>query len=154
MLCGWYFPLILKTIGVLHGRVGYAKELDGKTLPDYERFYMMGINTLRGFERRDLSPRDEDGNEIGGNKFVQFNAEVRFPLVPQAGAYGVGFFYTGDIYSTEEDIELDNLRESAGLGVRWLSPMGPIRLEYGWILDPQPSDSASGNWEFSMASAF
>ena len=55
---------------------------------------------------------------------------------------------------TEEDIELDNLRESAGLGVRWLSPMGPVRLEYGWILDPQPSDSAAGNWEFSMASAF
>ncbi|MCP4630723.1 MAG: outer membrane protein assembly factor BamA [bacterium] len=151
---GWYFPLILKTVGVLHSRAGYVKELDGKTLPDYERFYMAGIDALRGFERGDLSPRDEDGNEIGGNKFVQFNAELRFPLVPQAGAYGVAFFDTGDIYSTEEDIELDNLRESAGLGVRWLSPMGPVRLEYGWILDPKPSDSASGNWEFSMASAF
>jgi outer membrane protein insertion porin family len=151
---GWYFPLILKTVGVLHGKAGYAKELDGKTLPDYERFYMIGIDALRGFERGDLSPRDEDGNEIGGNKFVQFNAEVRFPLAPQAGAFGVAFFDTGDIYSTEEDIEIDNLRESAGLGVRWLSPMGPVRLEYGWILDPKPSDSASGNWEFSMASAF
>jgi outer membrane protein insertion porin family len=151
---GWYFPLILKTVGVLHGKVGYAKELDGKTLPDYERFYMMGIDALRGFERGDLSPRDEDGNEIGGNKFVQFNAELRFPLAAELGAYGVAFFDTGDIYSTEENIELDNLRESAGLGVRWLSPMGPVRLEYGWILDPKPSDSASGSWEFSMASAF
>ena len=151
---GWYFPLLWQTVGVLHGKAGYAKELEGKTLPDYEKFYMVGIDALRGFERDDLSPRDEDGNEIGGNKFVQFNAEIRFPLVPQAGAFGVVFFDTGDIYSNEEDIDLANLRESAGIGIRWLSPMGPVRLEYGWILDPKETDSASGNWEFSMASAF
>ncbi len=151
---GWYFPLLWQTVGVLHAKAGYAKELEGKTLPDYEKFYMVGIDALRGFERDDLSPRDEDGNEIGGNKFVQFNAEIRFPLVPQAGVYGVTFFDTGDIYANDEDIELGNLRESAGLGIRWLSPMGPVRLEYGWILDPKPTDANSGNWEFSMASAF
>ena len=151
---GWYFPMILKTVGVLHGKVGYVKQLEEKTLPDYEKFYMVGIDSLRGFERDDLSPRDENGSEVGGNKFVQANVEVRFPLVPQAGVFGVVFFDTGDIYAEGEDIELDNLRESAGCGVRWLSPMGPVRLEYGWILDPKPTDSASGNWEFSMASAF
>ncbi|MBW2430425.1 MAG: outer membrane protein assembly factor BamA, partial [Deltaproteobacteria bacterium] len=151
---GWYFPLLWQTIGVLHGRAGYVKELQGKTLPDYEKFYMVGIDALRGFEREDLCPRDESGSCVGGNKFVQFNAEVRFPLVPQAGVYGVSFFDTGDIYSKDEDIELGNLRESAGLGVRWLSPMGPVRLEYGWILDPKPTDSNTGKWEFSMASSF
>jgi outer membrane protein insertion porin family len=151
---GWYFPLLWQTVGVLHGKAGYAKELEGKTLPDYEKFYMAGIDALRGFERDDLSPRDADGNAVGGNKFVQINAELRFPLVPQAGAYGVVFFDTGDVYSNEENIEMDNLRESAGLGIRWLSPMGPVRLEYGWILDPKSTDASSGNWEFSMASAF
>ncbi|MBW2335165.1 MAG: outer membrane protein assembly factor BamA [Deltaproteobacteria bacterium] len=151
---GWYFPMILKTVGVLHGKSGYVKQLEGKTLPDYEKFYMIGIDALRGFDRDDLSPRDSDGSEIGGNKFVQFNAEVRFPLVPQAGVYGVVFFDTGDIYSESEDIELDNLRESAGGGIRWLSPMGPVRLEYGYILDPKPTDNGSGSWEFSMASSF
>jgi outer membrane protein insertion porin family len=151
---GWYFPMILKTVGVLHGKSGYVKQLEGKTLPDYEKFYMIGIDTLRGFDRDDLSPRDSDGSEVGGNKFVQFNAEVRFPLVPQAGVYGVVFFDTGDNYSESEDIELDNLRESAGGGIRWLSPMGPIRLEYGYILDPKPTDKGSGSWEFSMAQSF
>jgi outer membrane protein insertion porin family len=151
---GWYFPLLWQTVGVLHGRAGYVKELQGKTLPDYEKFYMVGIDALRGFERDDLCPRDESGSCVGGNKFVQFNAEVRFPLVPQAGVYGVVFFDTGDIYSEDEDIELTNLRESAGLGVRWLSPMGPVRLEYGWILDPKPTDSNTGKWEFSMATSF
>jgi len=151
---GWYFPLIWKLVGVLHSKAGYVKQLQGKTLPDYEKFYMVGIDALRGFSRDDLSPRDENGSEIGGTKFVQGNAEIRFPLVPQAGVYGVVFFDTGDIYAEGEDVDLANLRESAGCGIRWLSPMGPIRLEYGWILDPKPTDSASGNWEFSMASAF
>jgi outer membrane protein insertion porin family len=151
---GWYYPLFWQLIGVLHGKAGYVKELKGKTLPDYEKFYMVGIDALRGFTRNDLSPRDENGSEIGGNKFVQLNAEVRFPLVKQAGVYGVVFFDTGDIYSEDENIELSNLRESAGGGIRWLSPMGPIRLEYGFILDPKPTDQNSGKWEFSMATSF
>ena len=150
----WYYGLFWQLIGVLHGKVGYVKQLQGKSLPDYEKFYMIGVDQLRGFERDDLSPRDDNGAEIGGNKFVQFNAELRFPLVKEAGVYGVTFFDTGDIYTSDEDIELGNLRESAGLGVRWQSPMGPIRLEYGWILDPKPTDHGPGNWEFSMATAF
>jgi outer membrane protein insertion porin family len=150
----WYYPLFWQIIGVLHGKAGYVKQLAGKSLPDYEKFYMIGIDALRGFERDDLSPRDDNGSEIGGNKFVQFNAETRFPLVKEAGVYGVVFFDTGDIYSEDEDIELGNLRESAGVGIRWLSPMGPIRLEYGWILDPKPTDHGPGSWEFSMATSF
>jgi outer membrane protein insertion porin family len=151
---GWYYPLLWQLIGVLHGKAGYVKALENKTLPDYEKFYMTGIDTLRGFERDDLSPRDENGAEVGGNKFVQFNAEIRFPLVKEMGFYGVVFFDTGDIYAEDEDIELDKLRESAGGGIRWLSPMGPIRLEYGYILDPKPTDHGSGAWEFSMATSF
>jgi len=151
---GWYFPLVWQFIGVLHAKSGYVKQLQGKTLPDYEKFYMVGIDALRGFERDDLCPRDNSGSCVGGNKFVQLNAEIRFPLVAQAGVYGVTFFDTGDIYDSHEDIELDKLRESAGLGIRWLSPMGPIRLEYGWILDPKSTDTNTGKWEFSMASAF
>ena len=151
---GWYFPLIWQTVGVLHARAGMVKEIPGKTLPDYEKFYMGGIDGLRGFERDDLCPRDDSGACIGGNYLVQFNTEIRFPLVPKSGVYGVTFLDTGDIYGNDEDIDLFNLRESAGLGIRWLSPMGPIRLEYGWILDPKSTDHGPGAWEFSMASAF
>ena len=151
---GWYYPLFWGFVGVLHGKGGYVKELQGMDLPDYEKFYMVGIDSLRGFERDDLSPRDENGTEVGGTKFVQANVELRFPLVAEAGVYGVGFFDTGDIWGGGEQVEIDNMRESAGCGVRWLSPMGPVRLEYGWILDPKDTDASSGNWEFSMASAF
>jgi len=150
----WYYPLVWQLIGVLHAKAGYVKQLKGKTLPDYDKFYMVGIDALRGFERDDLSPRDDDGAEVGGNKFVQFNAEIRFPLLKDAGLYGVGFFDTGNIKKEGENIRLDHLRESAGLGIRWQSPMGPFRLEYGWILDRKSTDHGSGAWEFSMATSY
>jgi len=150
----WYYPLVWQLIGVLHAKAGYIRKLKDKILPDYEKFYMVGIDSLRGFERDDLSPRDENGAEVGGNKFVQFNAEIRFPLVKEAGVYGVTFFDTGNIKKEGDKLELNDLRESAGLGIRWQSPMGPIRLEYGWILDQKPTDHGSGNWEFSMATSF
>ena len=101
-----------------------------------------------------LSPRSDSGAEVGGNKFVLMNAEIRFPLFEAAGVYGVLFFDTGDVYDENEDIRLDKLRESAGLGIRWLSPVGPIHLSYGFILDPKDTDHGTGGWEFSMASAF
>jgi outer membrane protein insertion porin family len=151
---GWYFPLIWQTVGVLHGRAGYVTQAGGKNLPDYEKFYMTGIEGLRGFDRDDLCPQDAEGGCVGGDKFVQLNTEVRFPLIKQAGVYGVVFFDTGDIYSKDEEIDLTSLRESAGGGIRWLSPVGPIRLEYGFILDRQPTDHGMGSFEFSMASAF
>jgi outer membrane protein insertion porin family len=151
---GWYLPLLWETVGVLHGKAGYVAEAGGKDLPDYEKFYMYGIDALRGFDRDDLCPRDSEGACVGGDKFVQFNAEVRFPLIKQAGVFGVVFFDTGDIYGKDEQIDFGSWRESAGGGVRWLSPMGPIILVYGFILDPQPSDHGMGSFEFSMASAF
>ena len=151
---GWYYPLFWQLVGVLHGKAGYVRALQGKTLPDYEKFYMVGIDALRGFDRDDLSPRDSEGAEVGGNKFVQLNAEVRFPLVKEAGVFGVVFFDTGNIKKENEDLRIDDLRESAGLGIRWLSPMGPIRLEYGWILDRKSTDHGAGSFEFSMATAF
>ena len=93
---GWYFPLLWQTVGVLHGQAGLVKEIPGKTLPDYEKFYMVGIDALRGFERDDLCPRDDAGACIGGNKFVQFNAEIRFPLVTASSVLtGLSFLTPG-----------------------------------------------------------
>jgi outer membrane protein insertion porin family len=74
--------------------------------------------------------------------------------VKEAGVYGVAFFDTGNIEKEGDMIKLDDLRESAGLGIRWQSPMGPIRLEYGWILDQKSTDHGRGSWEFSMATSY
>jgi outer membrane protein insertion porin family len=151
---GWYRLLYWKLVGVAHAAGGYVNKLPGYELPDYEKFYLGGINSLRGFDRDDLAPRDSNGDPVGGDKYVQFNFELRFPLVEQAGVSGVIFYDTGGVYLDSQDIDWANLRRSAGVGFRWLSPVGPIRLEYGWILDPEPTDHGSGKFEFSMGGAF
>ena len=153
-----YFPIIGELIGFVRGKGGYVTESGSKLLPDYEKFYLGGINSLRGFKWRDLAPTEINSqgllSYIGGEKFVQFNAEVLFPMNKKMGVMGVVFFDTGEVYSKNENIDIGNLRESVGAGFRWYSPIGPIRVEYGHILDPKPGDEAKGRWEFTMGSAF
>ena len=134
------------------------KETGGKLLPDYEKYYLGGINSLRGFRWRDLAPTEinSDGllSYVGGEKYVQFNAEVIIPIEKKLGFMGVLFFDTGEVFSRHESVNLGQLRESVGAGIRWYSPIGPIRIEYGHVLDPQPGRGEGGRWEFTMGSAF
>jgi len=92
--------------------------------------------------------------DAGGNKFVQFNAEYLIPLIKKAGVVGVLFYDTGNVYSRSDKIELGELRQSAGFGFRWYSPMGPIRIENGYILDRKEDEGSGGRWEFTMGTAF
>lgn len=152
---GIYFPLYKWFTGFVHGEAGIVEELQDGLLPDYEKFYLGGPNSMRGFEWRGITALDEDGNEVGGNTFVQFNLEVLFPVLKTAGIMGVVFYDTGNVWGEDENVDLGDLRQSAGAGVRWYSPMGPIRLEYGYILDPtEEEEDSRGRWEFSMGAAF
>ncbi|MBW2406512.1 MAG: outer membrane protein assembly factor BamA, partial [Deltaproteobacteria bacterium] len=151
---GWFWPLVMDTVGYLHGEAGYVTESSGGILPDYERFYLGGINSVRGYEWREINVLDEDGNIIGGNKFVLFNAECIIPLLKQQGLVGVIFYDTGNVFNDDESIDLGTLRNSVGFGFRWYSPMGPIRFEYGYKLDVKEGEDSGGRWEFSMGSAF
>ena len=118
----------------------------------YEKFYLGGLNSLRGFDWRDVSAVDEDGVKIGGEKFVQLNIEYLFPLIKKAGLRGLVFFDTGDVYRDDEDVELGDLRQSVGWGVRWNSPIGPFRLEQGFIIDPKEGEKDS-RFGFSVGGA-
>lgn len=152
---GWYFPIFGRFTGMLHGKMGGITSSLGKTVPDYEKFYLGGMNSLRGFETEDLAPRDRMGYEMGGEKYVQFNAEVKFPLLKDQGVSGAIFFDAGQVYEKLSDWSTDNgFRYSAGPEFRWQSPMGPVRVAYGFILNPKDSDKRAGNFEFSMYSSF
>ncbi len=151
---GWFVPLAEELTGFMHAKGGYGREGSKGIWPDYERFFLGGINSLRGFDEDDLSPIDANGNEIGGDKFIQFNFELIFPLLRDAGLDGVLFIDSGDVYDEDEKVELDNLRASGGFEFRWNSPIGPIRLAYGYILDPEPEDRNRRQWEFSLGAAF
>ncbi|MCG6973600.1 MAG: outer membrane protein assembly factor BamA [Desulfobacterales bacterium] len=151
---GWYKSLFWDTVGFLHGKAGWVSQNPGAVLPDYERFYLGGINSVRGYGWRAIHAVDEDGNAIGGNKYVQFNAEYIFPLLKKQGLVGLVFFDAGNVYNEGENIDLSTLNDSVGFGVRWFSPMGPIRIEYGYRLNSVEDESQGGSWEFSMGSAF
>ncbi|MEN8244268.1 MAG: outer membrane protein assembly factor BamA [Thermodesulfobacteriota bacterium] len=156
---GWYFPLFRGTVGVIHGKLGYVEENPDKFLPDYEKFYLGGMNSVRGFDWQDIHALEEDppGSDefykVGGTSMVQLNVEYHIPLIPEAGVVGILFVDVGQVYGEGEPIDLNETRESCGGGFRWYSPMGPIRLEYGYILDPQPGEDR-GKWEFSMGTVF
>jgi len=158
---GRYFPLFWGTVGFLHAETGFVRENSGGKLPDEERFHLGGMNSIRGFDWREISPTrivEVDGVEyevtVGGNKYIQFNVEYIFPIADDLGLRGLFFYDTGNAFDNGFPMDLRELRQSAGYGIRWYSPVGPIRIEVGHILDPKEGESGSGKVEFTMGSAF
>jgi len=152
---GWYYPLFLGTVGLVHGKTGYVEENGAGFLPDYERFYLGGMHSVRGFDWRDISAEDENGDEVGGNRFIQLNIEWVVPLIKDAGVMWVFFVDAGNVFGEDDELDMkDPTREGGGAGIRWYSPLGPLRLEYGWILDPRGDEDTEGRWEFSVGSLF
>jgi outer membrane protein insertion porin family len=152
----WYMPLFRSLVGSVNAKVGMIeKNDDDKLLPDYEKFYLGGINSLRGFGYRGvhLTEINQAGNpvEVGGDRMIQLNLEILFPILAESGVYGVVFYDTGNVY--DGGINLGDLRQSAGGGIRWLSPIAPIRVEYGYILDRREGESV-GQVEFTLGGTF
>ncbi len=148
-----YYPAFWKTTFSLRGRIGYAAGYNDRKLPLYERFYVGGINTIRGLGFGEGGPRNENDEKIGGDLEAILNAELIFPISQEAGLKGVLFFDYGGAFDTDHDISGSDLRSTAGFGARWMSPMGPIRLEWGFNLDPK-DDEKSSRVEFSIGGLF
>lgn len=149
---GWYFPLKWNVVAVSHARAGGMNKLSWGAMPAYELFYLGGIDTIRGFKYAEISPRDPaTGDRIGGPRFLQLNQEIRFPLYKKLGLTGTLFFDAGNVYGPNYVGPF--LRTSAGVGIRWFSPMGPLRVEWGYNLSKHPWERTSA-WEFTMGGSF
>ena len=154
---GAYFPLFWKFTGALHAEGGYLDDRSGDKINiDYAMFYLGGMNSIRGFDKFDISGmRSGDTKERGGEKYVQFNAEITFPLTDKYKLAGVFFYDRGDVYRTSESIDLADQFSSIGTGIRWNSPMGPLRIEYGWVIDGKNiKDTGDGEFAFSVGASF
>ncbi len=141
----------------VHAEGGYLDDRSSDTIDiDYARFYLGGIKSIRGFDSTDINgTRSGDTLERGGEKYVQFNAEVTFPFTEKYKMVGVLFYDRGDVYRTSEEIDLGDQFSSFGIGVRWNSPVGPLRMEYGWVIDGKDiKSSGDGQFEFSVGASF
>ncbi|TWJ19273.1 outer membrane protein assembly factor BamA [Geobacter argillaceus] len=165
----YYIPAFWSAVFSAHATLGHIQAL-GKEVPIDEKFYLGGISTVRGYGGRTISPfrtntvvgTDVDGIKsvsiarayIGGDTEAIGNLELVFPILKEAGLKGVLFFDAGNAYEKASDI-FSSMRTSYGFGVRWFSPIGPLRLEYGIPLNPRKDiDSSGGKLEFSIGGFF
>ena len=154
----YYRPLIGKLIGALHGEIHWADAYAGGTLPGFERYFMGGPTSLRGYTVKNIGPKDASGDPLGGNQSLLFNAEVQYPFT--RGLRGVLFYDRGNVFGAGSDTtttdttwSLSKMRDSIGVGARFISPFGPVGFAYGIKLD-QAAGEESGEFHFTAGSAF
>jgi len=148
----FYYPLWWKFVVSTKVSVGAIQQAGGP-IPIDEKFYLGGIGTLRGYAARTVCPID-NGLYVGGERELFGNIEIKFPILPEYGIKGVTFFDYGNAWSGSK-IMPQNMYMSYGAGIRWASPMGPLRLEYGIPINPRSGiDNKSGRFEFAMGSMF
>lgn len=152
----WFYPVTASTVfswNVLWGHV--IPTVGGAEVPLFERFFLGGPYSIRGFRSRELSPTDPNtGEAVGGNKELVGNLEYLFPLVGEVGFKGVLFFDAGNAWAQGSwPFKEQGLWASYGAGIRWYSPMGPLRFEWGWNLD-RPKGQPKRVMEFTIGTAF
>ena len=130
---------------------GYGFGWANEPLPLFERFFLGGPNSIRSFKYHGLSPKDDTGFKTGGTSEVLGNVEY---IVPLPFAFRVvAFFDIGQVFGFGTPFDITDLRKAAGGGIRWQSPFGPIRVDYGFNLDRRAGE-AIGQFQFSVGSPF
>ena len=177
----FYQPLVESELFIFryNGTLGYLGSTDGKIIPWIHRYRAGGINSIRGYNWFSLGPSlraqgsnsnstqsffagsdDPDSAEdrlvVGGTQTWINNIEIESPVLKAAGVSLVVFFDAGSAFGDpwgQGNINFSDLRLSYGGGVRWVSPMGPLRFEWGFPINPRPGERESV-FDFSMGSLF
>ncbi len=169
----YYFPLFNNHVFQLIGAVGVVEAFgasrgDGPSVletnvvpnvmvkvndvPIFDRYFLGGANTLRGFSFRRVGPKDVDGEGIGGNTYANATAEYTFPIVDRVR--GAMFFDIGNVWRKSYQVNFSELKSDAGVGVRLNLPVGPIRLDYGYPIETDSQSGQSGRFNFSVGYQF
>lgn len=153
----YYYPLSKKYTLALNADLGWGQGLDGQKYPLFKNFYVGGLGSVRGFEQSTLGPPSKTpGIYIGGAKKVVLNAEFMVPF-PGAGNDKTlrlfGFTDVGRAFGEDEKISPEALRASAGIGLSWISPMGPLRFSYATPIRQQTNDKIQ-RLQFQIGTSF
>ena len=164
----WYKDVTKDLTVMLNGQFGYANSYGGKEFPFYKNFYVGGVNTVRGYAQGSIGPVCLVGDTscgsntstsnmfMGGNKQIVMNAELFMPVpfIKNNNQFRLSAFIdAGNVYSMDQSVVIGDLRYSAGMGVLWVSPFGPLKLVYAVPFNNQSSDKTE-SIQFQMGQQF
>ena len=164
----WYKDVTKDITVMLNGQFGYANSYGGKEFPFFKNFYVGGVNTVRGYAQGSIGPVCLVGDTscgsntsttnmfMGGNKQIVANAELFMPVpfIKNNNQFRLSAFIdAGNVYSMDQSVTLGDLRYSAGMGVLWVSPFGPLKLVYAKPFNNQSTDKTE-SIQFQMGQQF
>jgi outer membrane protein insertion porin family len=152
-----FFPFLNNrlTLGV-NAELGWGKGLGGRPYPVFKNFYGGGLGSVRVFEQSSLGVIDPTGAYIGGARKLNLNAELYFPVPGTGNDKSLRIFAfadAGNVWREGERMDAASLRASAGLGLSWISPVGPLKLSFGTPLRSKPTDRIQ-RFQFQIGTSF
>ena len=164
----WYKDVTKDLTLMLNGQFGYANSYGGKEFPFFKNFYIGGVNTVRGYAQGSIGPvclatdpscggtSSSNNMFMGGNKQIIANAELFMPVpfIKNNNQFRLSAFIdAGNVYSMDQSLNFGDLRYSAGMGVLWVSPFGPLKLIYAKPFNNQSTDRTE-SIQFQMGQQF
>ena len=151
-----FFPLWQKLSLGINGEVGWGIGQGGRPYPVFKNFYGGGLGSVRVFEQNSLGVIDPTGAYIGGAKKINLNTELYFPVPGTGNDKSLRIFAfadAGNVWRDGEKITGNSLRASAGFGLSWISPVGPLKLSWGVPVKKLPTDRIQ-RFQFQIGTAF
>lgn len=152
----YFKPLFRGIVLAVNGEIDYGKGIGNRPYPVFKNFYAGGIGSVRGYEGSSLGPLAANGDPLGGTSRLIANAELQIPF-PGSGADRSLRWFTfvdaGNVFGEGQKIKVSELRYSAGLGVSWISPIGPLKLSYGKPLNAKETDRVQ-KFQFQLGTGF
>jgi len=138
---------------MVNGETGYGDGYNGLPLPFFKNYYIGGVSSVRGFKSYTIGPKDSNGDPTGGPQKVQGNVELLFPFpgLPNDRSVRVSAFV--DSGTVGPPMTADQIRVSSGVGLLWVSPIGPLKISFGWPIRSEPSDSLQ-KFQFTVGGLF
>lgn len=150
----YFTPLVENQVLELRAALGLTNDFgDSRTVPIFERFFVGGAESIRGYRERRVGPKDPVTNDpIGAESMAVFNVEYTIPLVEFIK--GAIFFDVGNGWNRVGEFLQEGFKSGVGAGARIKTPFGPVKLDYGWPINPDPGERETGRIHFSASRSF
>jgi outer membrane protein insertion porin family len=140
----------------LNAELGLGRGLGGRPYPLFKNFYGGGLGSVRGFEQGSLGVVDSTGAFTGGTKRLNVNGELYFPVPGMGNDKSLRIFAftdVGNVWGEGESVSVSSLRSSTGVGLSWLSPIGPLKLSWGVPVKSLAADRIQ-KFQFQIGTGF